>query len=277
MKPAVYGIIGAVVAVILLALIAWLYMAGVEKDERITQLNTDLETLRADSQKQIDGLNQTLDNLRAENIQILGSVEGVKAELQEAKVEVRKAREREKRLKGEKERFQALVKKFAEEKNAAVEERLTLEQKLRGMLERQDIMISSLSGKLKVEMASQILFESGSATLKEDGKKVLEQLALAIKDENQDLVVQGHTDNIPTRGSVRFPTNWELSASRAISAVRYLEEVCEVPGESLSAAGYGDTRPVADNDTKEGRARNRRIEITLAPVFTPESEEKKSE
>ena len=79
--------------------------------------------------------------------------------------------------------------------------------------------------------------------------------------------VIGHTDNVPIRGNarLRFPTNWELSTARALAAVRFLTERAGVDPRRLGAVGYGEYRPVADNSTPEGRARNRRIAITILP------------
>jgi chemotaxis protein MotB len=74
--------------------------------------------------------------------------------------------------------------------------------------------------------------------------------------------VLGHTDNVPIR-TAQFPSNWELSATRAVMVVRILSELHGVPAEHLSATGFGDSRPVADNLTPEGRAKNRRVEIVV--------------
>ncbi|HSH70991.1 MAG TPA: OmpA family protein, partial [Deferrisomatales bacterium] len=81
-------------------------------------------------------------------------------------------------------------------------------------------------------------------------------------------LVEGHTDDVPIRGVLaqRFPTNWELSAARALSVVRFLQEVGGVDPARLAAAGYGEYRPAVPNDSAENRARNRRIELKLVPL-----------
>jgi len=85
-----------------------------------------------------------------------------------------------------------------------------------------------------------------------------------VSDKN--IRIEGHTDNVPITGSLaqRYPTNWELSAARAINVARYLQKQAVDPG-GLSAIAFGEFRPVADNGTPEGREKNRRIEIVLVP------------
>ncbi len=125
------------------------------------------------------------------------------------------------------------------------------------------IQLSELQGKLTVRMAERVLFPSGSATISADGKGTLRKVAEALASiENRIIRVEGHTDNVPIR-TERFPSNWELSATRAIAVVRYLQERGVNP-KLLGAAGYGEYQPIAANDTPEGRAENRRIEVSLA-------------
>jgi chemotaxis protein MotB len=107
----------------------------------------------------------------------------------------------------------------------------------------------------------QILFESGSAVLKPAFKSILGKLAAPIKGLPNQVEVQGHTDNVPISTGT-YPSNWELSAGRAGAVIRYFESV-GVPSARLQAAGYADTRPLDSNATKEGRARNRRVEIII--------------
>jgi len=113
-----------------------------------------------------------------------------------------------------------------------------------------------------VNIKEVILFEPGEAALKDGGKALLDTLeGLFLQFENE-IVVEGHTDNVPNR-SVFYPTNWELSAGRAMSVVRYLIEVKTVPAQRLSAIGYGEYRPIAANDTEANRALNRRVNLLI--------------
>ncbi len=125
------------------------------------------------------------------------------------------------------------------------------------------IKLSELQGKVTVRMGEKVLFPSGSATINPDGKATLKKISEAFAGVKDRMIrVEGHTDNVPIH-SGRFPSNWELSSARAIAVVRYLQELGMDP-KLLAAAGYGEFQPIADNGTPEGRADNRRIEISLA-------------
>ena len=107
-----------------------------------------------------------------------------------------------------------------------------------------------------------VLFESGAAALRAEALPFLQALAEALVELDRQVKVQGHTDNVPIR-SAQFPSNWELSAVRAVMVVRALGELYGVPTQNLSAVGYADSRPVIDNTTPENRAKNRRVEIVV--------------
>jgi chemotaxis protein MotB len=118
---------------------------------------------------------------------------------------------------------------------------------------------------LTVDVAEQLFFDSGRAALKETGKEVLKKVADAIKSyEDKAIRVVGHTDNVPITGGLQkvFPSNWELSAARATTVVRFLQDSGIAP-DRLLATGRAEYAPVAPNDSPEGRQKNRRIEITL--------------
>jgi len=114
---------------------------------------------------------------------------------------------------------------------------------------------------LEIEIKAQLLFASGSRVLLSDAVPVLENFASVLRDVPNLVNVEGFTDNVPIRNG-RFPSNWELSAARAATVVRLFEENGIAP-ERLSATGYGEHRPIAGNDTPEGRARNRRVVLVV--------------
>lgn len=146
------------------------------------------------------------------------------------------------------------------------------------------IRVERLQNMLRVDMVDEILFDSGEATLKPAGVEVLRRVGEILKKaEDKQIVVQGHTDNVPIIGRLaeRFPTNWELAAARSVNVVRYLQEEGGLDPTRLSAASFSEYQPRADNETEEGRQRNRRIEIVLAPLpeeppTQPEEDEVKS-
>ncbi len=160
---------------------------------------------------------------------------------------------------------EAQIKQLRQERQKAVQSDHNLEAEMRSSLASKDVAISQLQGKLTVTILDRILFDSGEADLKPEGEEVLRKVALILSEHtNLTVHVIGHTDNVPIRPSARnrFPSNWELSTARATAAVRYLVQMGVDP-HRLGAVGYGEFRPIADNSTPEGRARNRRIAITI--------------
>lgn len=144
----------------------------------------------------------------------------------------------------------------------------TYEQLLANMkneIAKGQVTISELKGKLTVNMEAAILFDSGRADVKPEGIDILGKMVETLKNvKDKAIRIEGHTDNVQIAGTLvrTFPTNWELSAARAINVSKFLQEQGIDPG-NLSAAAFAEHKPVADNSTKEGRAKNRRIEITL--------------
>lgn len=136
-------------------------------------------------------------------------------------------------------------------------------------IERGELTISNLEGKLTVNLLNQILFSSGETQLRDEGKKVLRSLGdVLARFPDRALQIAGHTDNVPISSSLkeRYPTNWELSTARATSVIHFLQQEVGLPGDRLIAAGLSQYQPVATNNTPEGRSQNRRIEILLVPM-----------
>jgi len=125
-------------------------------------------------------------------------------------------------------------------------------------------------------ITDQVLFEESSATLQPVGIEILELVAEVLRASPNNISIEGHTDSRPI-SSGRFPSNWELSTARATSVLRHLTENIGFDPTRLSAAGYADTRPRDTNDTPEGAARNRRVEVvvtsdvSLASVLQPDA------
>ena len=143
-----------------------------------------------------------------------------------------------------------------------------LTESLKSEIAKGDIRIRQVRDRLTINVVDQILFDSGRAQLKSRGIEVLQRVGEVLKTiPDKQIRIEGHTDNVPIGGRLkqRFPTNWELSAARATSVVRYLVDKGGVDPKHLTAVGHGDTHPVADNATEEGRQANRRIEIVLYP------------
>jgi chemotaxis protein MotB len=215
-----------------------------------------------------------------------GSAEAVRAQLDRAKGEARKfsleveqgraelAKMKDLSLSEKK----ALEQKLAEQqlamenfKATTVETDSKLEETLKKELADKDVQISRLKDQLKVTVASEILFPSGSAELSPEGVDVLRKVGKAANASTDEVRVEGHTDSDPIAAGLAqyYPTNWELSTARAAVAVRTLEATGMVPAARLAAVGYGDSRPVGPNDTAEGKAKNRRVEIVFTPRKSP--------
>jgi len=113
-----------------------------------------------------------------------------------------------------------------------------------------------------ISMSGNALFDSGRADLKADGVILLDTLAPRLRDMPNEVRIEGHTDSVPISTPL-FPSNWELSSARATTVARRLVEFGGIKANRLIAAGYGDSRPAATNDTREGRARNRRVDVVI--------------
>ena len=164
--------------------------------------------------------------------------------------------------------LQSKVADLEEDKNTAAQMAKGLENEMRADLESKDVTISNLKGKLTVNILDRVMFDSGEAILKPAGESVMRKVAAILAGHPQlKIHVIGHTDNVPIRPEARsrFASNWELSTARALAAVHFLTEKAGVDPRRVGAVGYGEYRPLADNATAEGRARNRRIAITILP------------
>ncbi len=123
------------------------------------------------------------------------------------------------------------------------------------------VQIESNERRVMLVLTEAVLFDSGKADLKERAKEVLRPIAEELKKMPNDVLVEGHTDNQPISKG-RYTTNWELSMARAYSVIKFLQETGMNP-KKLAGIGYGDNHSIAENNTLEGRAMNRRIEISL--------------
>jgi chemotaxis protein MotB len=143
-----------------------------------------------------------------------------------------------------------------------------LDTQLQTEVKADQVQIQQLQDQVKVTIVNEILFPEGGWELNRAGEQTLDKIIPTLKTlEHQRIEVDGYTDNVPIGPELksRFPSNWELSTARATDVVRYLASKGVDPS-LLSATGFGDTHPVASNDTPQGRAKNRRIELVLKSV-----------
>ena len=140
----------------------------------------------------------------------------------------------------------------------------TLVARLRDAIGAGTLAVEVRKGKMLVKLGDAILFDPGQAVLKSDGQRALREVAQALKEiPDRDFLVAGHTDNRPIKNSP-YASNWDLSTARAVTVVRFLQGEGVDP-RRLAAAGYSEFDALADNDTPESRALNRRIEVVVLP------------
>ncbi len=136
------------------------------------------------------------------------------------------------------------------------------EEKGKGM--RMEVSVTTEG--VKVAFTGDVLFKPGKAAIEKDMYPILDELGKAIEETKRPVRIEGHTDNVPIH-TKRFPSNWELSVARAVNVLKYLVAKGYVAPEDISAVGYGPYRPIASNDTPEGRARNRRIDVIFLGTY----------
>jgi chemotaxis protein MotB len=164
----------------------------------------------------------------------------------------------------EKERALASLRAREAQAAARISQFQELTDKFRALVDAGKLKVSVIRGRMVVQMQTDVLFGSGSARLSAEGRAAIDEVSgLLASLAERRYQIEGHTDNVPIH-TAAFPSNWELAAARAISVVSVMVDQGMAP-ERVSAVSYGETTPIAANDSKEGRAQNRRIEIVVVP------------
>ena len=146
----------------------------------------------------------------------------------------------------------------------------SLVRDLKNQIENQEVTIEQFKEKLTVNLVDRILFRSGRSYITREGRETLSKLGEILKTvEDKRIRIIGHTDDLPLREKLRvvYPTNWELSSARAVAVTRYFIDRCGLDPRKLEPTGRSYYDPVASNDTEEGQARNRRVEIVISPLL----------
>ncbi|TVQ93917.1 MAG: endoflagellar motor protein [Deltaproteobacteria bacterium] len=154
------------------------------------------------------------------------------------------------------------------ERKAQAEERIREFRDLLGrfqeLIDAGRLKVRIIDGRMVVQLATDVLFSSGSASLSAEGRKAIREVAEVFAEiPDRRFQVEGHTDDVPIR-TERFPSNWELASARALTVLREMLEA-GLPPQRVSAASYGEFDPVAPNRTPQGKAQNRRIQIVVVP------------
>jgi len=173
------------------------------------------------------------------------------------------------------EKITELQSKYSDLKNEMSElerAKQELEGRLRGEISDKSVKVEMMERGLVITFVAEVLFDSGKASLRQTSLATLDKVARVLNTTVKDLNIgiEGHTDNEPISKS-GWKSNWELSVARAMGVLHYLADEHQIDPRRLSATGYGEYRPVATNQTREGRQQNRRVEIVVLPKMTKES------
>jgi len=164
--------------------------------------------------------------------------------------------------------LEARIRQLNEQQRQEAQQFADLKQHLEHELQESQVKITQLKNRMTViNLTSEVLFASGSARITATGQKLLDVIAASLNAyPDRAVSIEGHTDNVPIGQNSSYGSNWELSTARAQAAVDYLQQHAEVAPDRLQVVGHGEHRPVASNETPEGRRLNRRIEIRLLPT-----------
>ncbi|MCM8781831.1 MAG: OmpA family protein [Candidatus Omnitrophica bacterium] len=173
-------------------------------------------------------------------------------------------------LSSEVEKLQKLREKERQELQEAME---LLEKRLKQEIGDKEVRLEMAERGLVITFVAEVLFDSGKAVIRKEAYPILDKVATVIRDKvyDREIGIEGHTDNEPIRYS-GWKSNWELSTARATSVLHYLVDNGKLNPKKLSAIGYGEYRPIASNDTAEGKQKNRRVEIVIIPRVAKERE-----
>jgi len=244
---------------LLLLVLASACVSKKKYDDLDNQYQATLASLQAKS-TEVTSLQSALAQEEARSAQLRQEVEALEAR-QAALLKDKSA------LDSEVAQMQTALAELAARKSQAdarIAEFQSLLDKFKTLIDAGRLKVKIVAGRMVLELPTDILFGSGSAHLSKEGKAaILEVAGVLATIGDRDFQVEGHTDDVPIH-TEQFPSNWELASARAINVVRTLQEG-GVPVEHLSAASFAETRPVDTNKTKEGKARNRRIEIVVVP------------
>jgi chemotaxis protein MotB len=159
----------------------------------------------------------------------------------------------------------------AGEPQSLQEAQAAIQKALGPEIHRREVTMSMRREGLVVSLKEMGFFDSGSASIRTGSLDAISRLAAVLKERPENLRIEGHTDNIPIH-TARFASNWELSTTRATDLIQLLITNYGIPPSHLSAAGYGEFHPVGSNNTSDGRAQNRRLDVVILAPFQPQAQ-----
>ena len=241
------------------------------RDQTVSQLEEKLESLDGDfeEEKKIrnalsvelsskDALAASLQKERDKNQSNIAYLE---EEMAKGRSEIQRLHEQLSALRGDKEIASSEMGRLKSTYDKLISD-------LHTQLKNHQVAIKTYKEKISVTFVDRILFDSGKATIRPEGRRVLKKVGQALKEvQDRQIRIIGHTDDIPIMEAYRhkFPTNWELSAARAAAVARYFQNDIGLDPVNLEAVGRSFYQPIASNETEQGRAQNRRVNIIIGP------------
>lgn len=245
-------------------------------EKTISSLKDTIETCHSELQENLNYIRNLGENLDAQKKNLANELTEKNRVLQAKELELNaalaKAEEERARLTALRKelentvgRVRELEAELARKDSAVILLKEAIAKALAGF-EKLDIRVEYRNGKVYVILPEKLLFASGSINVDPKGREALVEIGKALnKQPTVQMAIEGHTDNIPMKGSEAIKDNWDLSVLRATSIARILIDDAKMSPKRIQAVGRGDTQPIESNETPEGRARNRRTEIILTP------------
>ena len=233
------------------------------------------DTLVIDLRKKVSSNQSRILSLKKVIASAQGELSNLRGQLNHAQTRIRSFEEQVFKDQSGLEKLRGDLSNLKDKKNRAQNEISQLKStyeafifNLKKQIENREVTIKSLEEKISVSFVNRILFDFGKTTIAPEGREILARVGDILKNvKDRKILVVGHTDNVHLSkdSQNKFPSNWELSTARASSVIRYFQKVIGIAPKNMEAMGRAFYEPIASNDTAEGRARNRRVEIIIAP------------
>lgn len=228
-----------------------------EAEKNLQKANDDL----AKAKDQMKSMEEQLEYMKRSNTTLLANLEDLSVVNRASAESIKKSLDQ---IEGQGQFIRDLTTNMQRKDSLNLALVMNLKRSL-GDVDDEDVNIEVRKGVVYISISDKMLFRSGSAVISRDAGKVLEKISKVLNDHNElEILVEGHTDNVPINTDC-LADNWDLSTKRATSVVRTLQNKYDVAPERMTAGGKSEYTPVADNNTRDGRAKNRRTDIIVLP------------
>lgn len=231
------------------------------KDQRLSELKESIHTLERGLEEERKAKDATLTDLQERLQGSQSHIRYLEEEVAKGHNEIQELQNQFINLKGQKALAETKKGKLKSTYEALISD-------LKKQIDNQEVTIKAFKDQISVTFVDWVLFEFGKATITPEGENILKKVGEILKNiQGKQIRIVGHTDNIPIMQEYRykFPSNWELSAGRSSAVIRYFQKNIHLDPRNLEAVGRSFYEPIASNETSEGRAQNRRVEIIISP------------